>query len=181
MLKFAAEMRLRLNSKIPSTSQQKCCPVILTTEQKRTRALIVHRCILLNKGYLHSNKTSKRNLTFNEPFLLQRLQRRPLQDQFLQPGLHPLPLRVLQVGRRARDCRGRKGGGGGREGGREGGGGQRGAGEKVSWDGGEDEKREGRATALVRRDRRGDYLPRWPRENISGLDGGEDGGQDGGM
>lgn len=48
-------------------------------------------------------------------------------------------------------------------------------------DGGEDEKREGRAAAEVRQDRRGDYLPRGPRENISGLDGGEDGGEDGGM
>lgn len=51
----------------------------------------------------------------------------------------------------------------------------------MSWDGGEDEKREGRATAQVRQDRRGDYLPWWTRENISGLDGGEDRGEDGGM
>lgn len=48
-------------------------------------------------------------------------------------------------------------------------------------DGGEDEKREGRAAAEVSKDRRGDYLPRRPREDISGLDGGEDGGEDGGV
>lgn len=48
-------------------------------------------------------------------------------------------------------------------------------------DGGEDEKREGRVTAEVRQDRRGDYLPRRPCENICGLNGGEDGGEDGGM
>lgn len=48
-------------------------------------------------------------------------------------------------------------------------------------DSGEDEKRKGRAPSEVRQDRRGDYLPRGPRENISGLYGGEDGGEDGGM
>lgn len=69
----------------------------------------------------------------------------------------------------------------GREGG-EGGGGQCGAGEQqVSWDGGEDEERQGRPAAEVRQDGRGDYLPRWPRENVRGLDGGEDGGEDGGV
>lgn len=51
----------------------------------------------------------------------------------------------------------------------------------MSWDGGEDEKWEGRAAAKVRQDRRGDYLPRRPCENISGLDGGEDRREDGGM
>lgn len=49
-----------------------------------------------------------RTLTFNEAFLLQGLQRRSLQDQLLQPGLHSLPFRVFQVGCRARDCRGRQ-------------------------------------------------------------------------
>lgn len=42
-------------------------------------------------------------------------------------------------------------------------------------DGGEDEERKGRAMAEVRQDGRGDYLPRGPSENVSGLDGGEDG------
>lgn len=51
----------------------------------------------------------------------------------------------------------------------------------MSWDGGEDEKREGRVAAKVRQDRRGDYLPRWPCEYVSRLDGGEDGGEDGGV
>lgn len=124
---------------------------------------------------------SKGNPTFNEAFLLQRLQRRPLQHQLLQPRLHPLPLRVLQVGRRAGDCRGSTEGSGGREGGGEGGGGQCGAGEQVSRDGGEDEERKGRPAAEVRQDGRGDDLPRRPRENVRGLDGGEDGGEDGGV
>lgn len=48
-------------------------------------------------------------------------------------------------------------------------------------DGGENEERERRATPEVRRDGRGYYLPWRPRENISGLDGGENGRKDGGM
>lgn len=118
--------------------------------------------------------------TFNEALLLQSLQRRPLQHQLLQPRLHPLPLRVLQVGRRTGDCGGSAEGGVRREGG-EGGGGQCGAGEQVSRDGGEDEERQSRPAAEVRQDGRGDYLPRRPRENVRGLDGGEDGGEDGGV
>lgn len=73
-------------------------------------------------------------------------------DQLLQPGLHSLPLRVLQVGRRARDYRGRKGGGGGKEGGSQCGAFGCRPGEQMRGDGGEDEKREGRATAEVRQD-----------------------------
>lgn len=75
----------------------------------------------------------------------------------------------------------RRGEGG--EGGGEGGGGQcGGAGEQqVSRDGGEDEERQGRPAAEVREDGRGDDLPRRPRENVRGLDGGEDGGEDGGV
>lgn len=51
----------------------------------------------------------------------------------------------------------------------------------MSRDGGEDEKRQGRPPAEVGEDRLGDYLPRRPREYVSGLDGGEDGGEDRGM
>lgn len=91
-------------------------------------------------------------LTFNETLLLQGLQGRPLHDQLLQPALHPLPLRVLKIGGRTRDCRGTGGGAG-----KKGGGGQhrvlrRGPGKQMSWDGGKDEKREGRAAAQVRQD-----------------------------
>lgn len=130
--------------------------MIFTTERKEKGASIhaprAHCCM---KGACIRVELQRENPTFNEAFLLQRLQRRPLQDQLLQPGLHSLPLRVLQVGRRAGDCRGRTGGGGGREGG--GRGGQCGAfgcgaGEKMSRDGGEDEKRQGRPTAEVGED-----------------------------
>lgn len=76
------------------------------------------------------------NVTFNEPFLLQGLQRRSLQDQLLQPGLHSLPFWVFQVGRGARDCITRERGD--VKEGRQGRGGQ--------WrgEGGEDEKQEGK-------------------------------------
>lgn len=123
----------------------------------------------------------KTALTFNEALLLQCLQRRPLHDQLLQPALHPLPLCVLEIWWRTWDCRGTGGGVG-----KKGGGGQHrvfshGSGQKMGWDGGKNEKREGRAVAQVRQDWRRDDLPRGMCENVSGLDGWEDRWEDGGM
>lgn len=57
----------------------------------------------------------------------------------------------------------------------------RGSGQKVSRDGGKNEKREGRAAAQVSQHRRGDDLPRGVGENVRGLDGRQDRREDGGV
>lgn len=119
----------------------------------------------------HDSPTAEqtRTLTFNEAFLLQGLQRRSLQDQLLQPGLHSLPFCVFQVGCGARDCRGRKEEALEREDKEE----------EMSKDGGEDEKQPAAKRRWEGSD--GGIIFHWRGAKISVLGGGDDGGQDGGM